>query len=106
MGYALRHVLRQYADYDVLRFKNMKTRFVAPLIPGQTIKTEMWKENNRIHFQSFIKETGKAIISGAYVDLIDPAFNHHFGGNNSESSKLFEVFINLYLISDMHIIID
>jgi len=95
MGYALRHVLRQFADYDVLRFKNIKTRFVGPMIPGQTIKTDMWKEGNRIYFQSSIEETGKQIISGAYVDLIDANSNHYFNGNQSGDFKLSEVCLKI-----------
>lgn len=71
MGFALRHVLGHYCDYDVLRFKSLKTRFVGPLTPGQTIETKMWREGNRVFFESLILETGKHIISGAYVDLID-----------------------------------
>ena len=84
MGFALRHVLRQYCDYDVLCFKDMKTRFVGPLTPGQTIQTNMWKEGNRVFFESLIHETGKTIISGAYVDLIEKNINNAYNLGNSE----------------------
>ena len=68
-GFALRHVLQEYANNDVSLFKSIKARFNRPVIPGQSLVTEMWKENNRIHFVVKAKETGKEALTGGYVDL-------------------------------------
>lgn len=70
-GFGARHILRQYANNDVTKFKAIKTRFSKPVYPGQTIQTDMWREGNRIFFQCKVVESGHLVLSGGYVDLKD-----------------------------------
>ncbi|PVI06258.1 peroxisomal multifunctional enzyme type 2 [Periconia macrospinosa] len=64
-GISGKHVLKTYGA-----FKNIKVRFAGTVIPGQTLKTEMWKVNNTVVFQTTVVETGKLCISGAGAELL------------------------------------
>ena len=69
MGIATRAVLKHFCNNDVRKFKAIKTRFSKPIIPGQSIRTEMWSEGNKVLLQCKVVETGDIILSGAYVEL-------------------------------------
>ncbi|KIW66623.1 peroxisomal hydratase-dehydrogenase-epimerase [Phialophora macrospora] len=64
-GFSGKHIVQTYG-----LFKNIKVRFVGTVIPGQTLVTEMWKEGNKVIFQTKVKETGKLCIAGAGAELL------------------------------------
>ena len=65
-GISGKHV---YAKFGA--FKNIKVRFAGVVLPGQTLRTEMWKEGNKVIFQTKVVETGKLCIAGAGAELLD-----------------------------------
>ncbi|XP_075154973.1 peroxisomal multifunctional enzyme type 2-like [Haematobia irritans] len=71
LGFSVRAVLSKYTNNNSSMFKAVKARFASPVLPGQTLKIDMWKDGKRIHFLTSVVETGKNVITGAYVDLKD-----------------------------------
>jgi 3-hydroxyacyl-CoA dehydrogenase/3a,7a,12a-trihydroxy-5b-cholest-24-enoyl-CoA hydratase len=84
-GIATRHIMRQYCNNDATMVKAIKTRFVKPVLPGETIQTDMWREGSRIHFKCKSVESGNVVLDGGYVDL-DPAKLASISTTNASSA--------------------
>ncbi|KAF2395755.1 NAD(P)-binding protein [Trichodelitschia bisporula] len=67
-GIAVKHVVKKYGQ-----IKNVKVRFAGPVMPGQTLRTEMWKEGGKVVFQVKVVETGKMCIAGGGAELLGGA---------------------------------
>jgi multifunctional beta-oxidation protein len=65
-GIATKHVVQTYG-----MIKNVKVRFASPVMPGQTLRTEMWKSGDKITFIVKVVETGKVCIAGGGAELLD-----------------------------------
>ena len=68
-GFATRHVLKAFGDNDPARFKSVGARFARHVFPGETLVTEMWKDNGKIIFQTKVKERDEVCLSHAAVEL-------------------------------------
>ena len=69
-GFAARHVLRVYGGNKGASLKAMKAQFSKPVVPGDTLVTEMWREGSRVVFQMKVKESGNVVLKGGFVDLV------------------------------------
>ena len=70
-GYAGRHVVQAFApDGNPDWFRSIRVRFAATVMPGDTLVTEMWKENDqKIIFRCKVKERDQVVVSNAAVEL-------------------------------------
>ena len=64
-GISGKHVYQTFGP-----FKSIKVRFAGTVLPGQTLRTEMWKEGDIVVFQTKVVETGKLCIAGAGAELV------------------------------------
>ena len=65
-----RAVIQAYADDDPTRLRSIRVRFARPVMPGETIVTEMWQESpTDILVQAKAKERDQVVISNARVTL-------------------------------------
>jgi acyl dehydratase len=69
MGIAAHAVLRTLLDYDASRFAAMRVRFTAPVVPGDSLRTELWVDANVVSLRTTAIERGVVVLSNARVDL-------------------------------------
>lgn len=72
LGVAGHAILKACCGYDAARLKSMKLRFSAPVYPGETIRTEMWIDNEVVSFRARVLErdavvlnNGRAVVAAA-----------------------------------------
>jgi acyl dehydratase len=70
-GIACRAVLATYCGYDHTKLTGFDVRFSAPVIPGETLRTEMWRDGDEVAFRMraverdvVVLKNGKASIGG------------------------------------------
>ena len=62
-GVAGHAILKTYCDYDPERLKSLSLRFSAPVFPGETIRTEMWREAGRVQFRARTIQRDVVVLS-------------------------------------------
>jgi acyl dehydratase len=64
-GIAARAVLKMFCGYDPKRLASFACRFSAPVFPGETLRTEMWRDGAEVSFRSRVVERdGVAVNNG------------------------------------------
>ena len=59
-GHAL---LRTLCDYDPARLTQLQVRFSAPVYPGETLRTEIWREDEAFAFRTLAVERNLVVLS-------------------------------------------
>jgi acyl dehydratase len=67
-GYA---ILGTYCDYDSHHLREFDLRFSAPVYPGETIRTEMWRGDGTVQFQSRVLERDLVVLKNGVATLLD-----------------------------------
>ena len=63
-------ILRAACNYDAARFKAMHARFTAPVYPGETLETEMWRNGQILLFRSRVKERGVIAVDSGRATIV------------------------------------
>lgn len=71
LGVVTRAVLRQYCDDRPERLKSLALRYSAPVLPGETVVTEFWKDGNEISFRSKVAERGIVVLNNGRAVVSD-----------------------------------
>lgn len=69
MGFACHAALRALLGYDATIVRGMRVRFTAPILPGETIRTELWRDGAVVSFRSSVPERDIIVLSVGRIDL-------------------------------------
>jgi len=65
-GISGKHVLKTFGE-----FKDIKVRFAGVVYPGEMLVTEMWKEGDKVIFNTKVKERNATVLAAAAATLAD-----------------------------------
>jgi acyl dehydratase len=68
-GVAAHAVMRTMGDYEPARLKSFAARFAAPVFPGETIRTEIWKTTAGAQFRSRVVERDIVVLSHGNAEI-------------------------------------
>lgn len=68
-GIAGRAILKSLCGYDPARLVAMGGRFSAPVFPGETIRTEMWRDGSRLVYRARAVERDVVAINNGIAEL-------------------------------------
>jgi len=68
-GVACNAVLKTICDYDYTLIKGFDARFSAPVLPGDTITTDMWQDGNIVSFRCTVKERDSVVLRNGKCTL-------------------------------------
>lgn len=68
-GVACKAVLQTICNYDYTLIEEFDARFSAPVLPGDTITTDMWQDGNVISFSCSVKERDAIVLRNGKCTL-------------------------------------
>ena len=69
LGVACNAVLQTICDYDYTLIRGFDARFSAPVLPGDTITTDMWQDGNIVSFRCSVKERDSVVLRNGKCTL-------------------------------------
>lgn len=70
MGAAGHALLKTVCGYDPARVKTMSVRFSAPVFPGETIRTEIWRDGAVVSFRARVMERDVVAIDNGRAEIV------------------------------------
>jgi acyl dehydratase len=63
-------ILRSLCDYDPSRLRSIAGRFSAPVYPGETIRTEIWRDGDVVSFRTRVVERDVVAINNGRAEVL------------------------------------
>jgi acyl dehydratase len=78
-GIACRAVVVGICGHDPDRIQHFDGQFTAPVFPGETIVTSLWRDGDRVTLRSAVRERGVTVLVATATFAQDLASTHHVG---------------------------
>ncbi len=62
-------LLKTLGGYEPARFRSMEGRFSSPVYPGETIRTEMWRDGSTVAFRSTVPARGVTVLNNGRAEI-------------------------------------
>ena len=68
-GIAARALVQVFGAADPHALKRLSVRFSSPMYPGETLRTEMWRDGPNVRFKSIAVERGVVVLSNGIAQF-------------------------------------
>ncbi|MBO6774012.1 MAG: MaoC family dehydratase N-terminal domain-containing protein [Marinibacterium sp.] len=69
LGVASWSITEALADGDFSVLKHLELRFTSPVYPGETVRTEMWRDHDVVQFCARVPERGVVVLNNGLAKL-------------------------------------
>jgi acyl dehydratase len=70
-GVVCHALLKSVAGYDASRMTAMSGRFSAPVFPGETIRTEIWRDGGVVSYRALVPERNIVAMSNGRAEIME-----------------------------------
>jgi acyl dehydratase len=67
LGVVTHALLKACCDYDTARLKSIEVRYTAPVIPGDSLRTDVWRSGDGVLFRTVAVARGAIVIDGGHA---------------------------------------
>lgn len=68
-GIVGRVILATCCNWDIGRLKSLKTRFTAPFFPGETLRTDIWRDGDIVSFRCTATQRGVVVLNNGMAEV-------------------------------------
>jgi len=69
LGVAGHALLKSCCGFDPARLRSMQVRFTAPVFPGETIRTEIWRDGGVVSYRARVLERDAVVLNNGWAEV-------------------------------------
>lgn len=71
LSMAMRALIETCCEHDADRLRGVQVRFSAPVLPGETLRTEMWRDGAAVQFRTTVVERDVVVLNHGHARIAD-----------------------------------